>query len=108
MPCLFDEESAQSPGEPGPVSPPRRQRNSGAGRDNHDHDSDAKIEDGDDDEYLDQPLNPEPNAEIGKRRRELLVWTTVRTWDTGISAQFKDTDIKYQLKVALQNLMHKS
>ncbi len=107
MPCLFDEESAQGPGEPCPVSPPRRQRNSGAGRDN----SDAEIEDGDDDEtdeYLDQPLNPEPNAEIGKRMRELLVWTTVRTWDTGISAQFKDADIKYQLKVALRNLMYKS
>ncbi len=61
MPCLSDEESVQGPGEPGPVSPPRRQRNSGAGRDN----SDAEIEDGDDDEYLD---HPEPNAEIGERR----------------------------------------
>jgi hypothetical protein len=94
MPCRSDEESAQGPREPGPVTPPRRRRNAGACSDN----SDAEIEDGDDDEYLDQPFSPEPNAEKGKRRRELLVWTTVRTWDTGIigiSAQFEDSDIKY-------------
>jgi hypothetical protein len=62
MPCRSDEESAQGPGEPGPVTPPRRRRNAGAGRDN----SDAEIEDknaGYDDEYLDQPFSPEPNAE---------------------------------------------
>jgi hypothetical protein len=36
------------------------------------------------------------------------VWTTVRTWDTGISAQFEDADIKYHLELASRNLMHES
>ncbi len=104
MPCQSDEESAQGPREPGPVTPPRRRRNAGAGSDK----SDAEIEDGDDDQYLDQPFSPEPNAEKGKRRLELPVLTTVRTWDTGISAQFEDSDIKYQLELAPRNLMHES
>jgi hypothetical protein len=50
MPCRSDEEFAQGPVQPNAVTPPRRQRNAGAGRDKSDaeileeNDSDAEAD----------------------------------------------------------------
>ncbi len=40
--------------------------------------------------------------------REILVWTTVKTWVTGERAQFEDADIKYQLELAVREIMTES
>jgi hypothetical protein len=82
MPCRSDEEFAQGPDEPNAVTPPRRRINDGAGRDK----SDVEISDENDEHEV---ANPEKT----KRVRELLSWTTVKTWVTGERAQFEDADI---------------
>ncbi len=82
MPCRPDEEFAQGPDEPNAVTPPRWRINDGAGRDK----SDVEISDENDEHEV-------ANSEKTKRVRELLSWTTVKTWVTGERAQFENADI---------------
>ena len=97
MPCRSDKEFAQGPDEPNAVTPPRRRTNDGAGRDK----SDVEISDENDEHEV---ANPEKT----KRVRELLSWTTVKTWVTGERAQFEDADIQYQLEIAAREIMNES
>jgi hypothetical protein len=110
MPCQSDEEFTQGPEQPNAVKPHRLLCNAWAGQDSSDaqnseeNDSDAEA----DDDWGEQQYSPSANPEKRKRVSEIQVWTTVKPWVTGERAQFEDENIKYQLELAVQEIMNES
>ena len=111
MPCRSessDEGFAQGPDKPNTVTPPRRLHNAEASQDkSYAQNSEYNDSDAPADDYCGDQLFS-LNSEKRKRVLEILVWTTVKTWVTGVIAELEDADIKYQLALAAREIMNES
>jgi hypothetical protein len=97
MPCRSDEEEAQIPESPNPVTPTKPQRNDGAGHDN----SDAEFP-------LTQSDEEEEERPIQKRKRVIAEYELVKQWVTGERAVHPEEDIERELFVEARELMQLS
>jgi hypothetical protein len=86
MPCQSDEEEAQSPEPPNPVTPMKPQRNDGAGYDN----SDAEIP-------LTQSDEEEEERPKQKSKCVIAEYEPVKLWVTGERAAQPEEDIEHEL-----------
>jgi hypothetical protein len=97
MPCRSDEEEAQTPGPPNPVTPTKPPRNDGACYDN----SDAQIP-------LTQSDEEEEERRKQKRKRVVAEYEQVKRWVTGKRAVLPEEDIERELFEEARELMHHS
>ena len=97
MPYRSDEEEAQIPGSPNPVTPTKPPRNDGAGYDN----SDAEFP-------LTQSDQEEEERSKQKRKRVIAEYEAVKRWVTGEWAVQPEEDIERELLVEERELMHLS
>ncbi len=97
MPCRSDEEEAQIPESPNPVTPTKPPRNDGAGYDN----SDAEFP-------LTQSDQEEEERSKQKRKRVIAEYEAVKRWVTGERAVQPADDIERELFEEARESMHLS
>ncbi len=97
MACWSDEEEAQIPEPPNPITPTKLPRNDGACYDN----TDAELQ-------LTQSDEEEEGRSKQKRKRVVAEYELVKQWVTGERAVLPDEDNERELFQKARQLMHLS